>query len=85
MTDLGIKPKTVKLLEENLKKKNLCAFGLGKSTVRKVQSIKTDKSYFIKNFRSSPCGSAVTNPTSIHEDSGLIPGLLQWVKDLALP
>ena len=25
--------------------------------------------------RSSRCGSAVTNPTSIHEDVGLIPGL----------
>ena len=33
---------------------------------------------------SSRWGSVEMNPASIHEDVGLIPGLSQWVKDLAL-
>ena len=33
------------------------------------------------HVESSRCGSAETNLTSIHEDTGLIPGLAQWVED----
>ena len=31
----------------------------------------------------SRLGSVVTNLTSIHKDMDLIPGLAQWIKDLA--
>ena len=34
---------------------------------------------------SSQPGAVETNPTRNHEVVGLIPGLTQWVKDLALP
>ena len=37
-----------------------------------------------KTLWSSCCGAAETNPTSVHEDEGLIPGLAQWVGDLVL-
>ena len=39
-----------------------------------------------KDFmRSSHHGSAEMNMTSIHEDTDLIPGLAQWVKDPVFP
>ena len=40
---------------------------------------------FKKKFRSSLHGAVEANPTRNHEAAGLIPGLTQWVGDLALP
>ena len=40
---------------------------------------------YIKRIRSSYHGLAVMNPTNIHEDRGLIPGLDQRVKNPVLP
>ena len=35
--------------------------------------------------RNSRCGTVEMNLASIYEDVGLTPGLIQWIKDLALP
>ena len=38
----------------------------------------------LKDIVSSHCGATEINMISIHEDVGLIPGIAQWVGDLAL-
>ena len=39
----------------------------------------------IQNVGIPVVAQGVTNPPSIHEDAGSIPGLAQWAKDLVLP
>ena len=54
---------------------------------RKFQSVRSTllvQSQKSKVTRVPIVSQQVKNPTSIHEDSGLIPGLAHWVKDLAL-
>ena len=55
---------------------------------QKLEETLRDQQLFIYSSNigssgSSPCGSANTNPISIHEDVGSIPDLAQWVKYLA--
>ena len=63
--------------------KKFSAFG--KSTAfRGTETSKCESGVTKCYRRSSHCGSAVTNPTSIHKDVGSSPGLVQWIKDLVL-
>ena len=52
-----------------------------------VSAVDTELYEFVKIYCtwSSYLGAGETNPTRNHEVVGLMPGLPQWVKDLALP
>ena len=47
---------------------------------------KDSKLFYFKGVISGvPVVASIMNPTSIHEDTGSIPGLPQWVKDSGFP
>ena len=54
--------------------------GAGTKAKTTTKKQKTKKQKNNNKKRISCCGSAVTNPTSIREDSGSSPGLAWWVK-----
>ena len=69
---------------QSLKKGDTHTVNKNKNTLNEEVNVSCTPNPLIKN-RSSYCDTEETNPTSIHEDMGSIPGLAQWVKDPALP
>ena len=56
----------------------------GSACLRDVELLLSLRFTALENgSRNSHRGSVVTNLTSIHEGVGSVPGLAQWVKDLA--
>ena len=53
--------------------------------IKSTASLKSSQLKKNEEKGSSHCGSVVMSPTNIHEDVSLIPGLVQWVEDPALP
>ena len=62
------------------------AVGPGASVLGEgLRSQPTSPAFKRLKLGSSCGGAAEMNPTSIHEDVGLIPGLVQWAGDPVLP
>ena len=71
------------LYPNNKQSKNETKNTAPRTTASKILRKKFHKRDLRIYWRSSLCGTAETNPTRNHAVVGSIPGLAQWVKDLA--
>ena len=58
---------------------------IDESRAEQLESVPCGQTLQNKGYEVPNVAQQLTNPTRLHEDAGLIPGLTKWVKDLVLP